>query len=92
MGDGLLPLLGRDGAQQQMRGALLLLLRGKAQRMGQPADFGRARAGAQQRDLDQARMVARLLRRQAEAREVMAQQGGERLRREILQQRIRAAG
>ena len=92
MRDGLFPLLRRDDARAADARALVLSSRGEAQRMGEPADLGRTRAGAQQCELDQAREVARLLRRQAEEREVMAQQGGERLGREILQQRLRAAG
>ena len=86
MGDGLFPLLRRDGAKQEMRGALLLLFRRKAQRMGEPADLRGTRSRSEQRDLDQARMVARLLRRKAEEGEVMAEQGGKRFGREVLQQ------
>ncbi len=86
MGNGAFPLLGGDGAQQEMGGPLLLLLRGKPQGMRQPRDLGRSRSGAEQRDLDQARMVARVLGARAEESEIMAQQRGERLCREVLEQ------
>ena len=57
-----------------------------AQGMRQLANLRGARAGAKQRQLDQARVVARLNRRTPEARQFMAQQGGEAAKQPTLNQ------
>ena len=86
MGDGLFPLLRGDGAKQKMCGALLLFFRRKAQRMGEPADLrgSRSRSGAaRSRSGSHGGAPPRP---EAEESEVMAEQGGKRFGREVLQQ------
>ena len=63
LGDGLLPLRVGDMLHGQRQGAAVLRLDGNTQRMRELADLGRAGAGAQQRELDEARKVTRLARR-----------------------------